>query len=270
MLSEKQRDSMSDKTFWKAHLTTQQSLTPSLDVLSSIRLTICLATVWCERGFSTMNLIKNKTRNSLKTKTLDDLMMCNLNGPPLDQKELVSQLLDKAYTRWISIRARNVKRSFRGARPKAKTARAAGGDKSDESSQDSEQDEVDSVQESGPADDDLEIPNASAYVPDTGFVVLPLPSEAEFAALIIKKFKTEGKHVYVAYKFDNGWQTGKWDSVTSRATRAESALPAAQVEIHIVKIDRVRFPVQLALASYGMEGVWCLVREEEPRDSEGS
>ena len=73
----------------------------------------------------------------------------------------------------------------------------------------------------------------------------------------------------------HGWQTGtrkpEWESVSDRATRAETELSAASFSVHIVNFNRVRHPLQLSLASYGMDGKWCLVLEEEPPcDSDGS
>ena len=77
--------------------------------------------------------------------------------------------------------------------------------------------------------------------------------------------------VRIAYNFDNGWQTGKWESVSDRATRAETELSAASFSVHIVNFNRVRHPLQLSLASYGMDRKLCLVLEEEPPcDSDGS
>ena len=102
--------------FWQAHLTMQHSITPNLDTLVCIRLTTCLASVWCERGFSAMNL-KSKIRNSLRTSLLDDLIMINLNGPRLNS-EVMPALLEKVYACWIDIRARNVKKSHRESRPR--------------------------------------------------------------------------------------------------------------------------------------------------------
>ena len=74
----------------------QESVTPTLDILVCVWLTTCMSSVWCERGFSLMNLIKNRLRNSLTTTLLDDLMMINLNGPKLNPPEM-SQLLDRVY-----------------------------------------------------------------------------------------------------------------------------------------------------------------------------
>ncbi len=81
MVIEKRKSGMTDAEFWRSHLTLEQPLTPSLDLLVWIRLTTCLATVWCERGYSTINLMNTKMRNRLKTSLLDDLMMINHDGP---------------------------------------------------------------------------------------------------------------------------------------------------------------------------------------------
>ena len=135
---------------------------------------------------------------------------------------------------------------------------------------DKEGEESESGEELEEEADDVEegITNPAVYVPDTGFVVMQEPNEADFASLIGRKFRKAGKHVRVAYKFDNEWQTGRWESVIARATRAETELAAIQVAIHTVKFQKSRYQLKLVLALYGMEGQWCLVEEEEPCDSE--
>ncbi|KAJ8874495.1 hypothetical protein PR048_025355 [Dryococelus australis] len=55
-----------------------------------------VSTASCERGCSQMNLVKNKFRSSLETESLDELMMVNLNGPPLPQF-IPSKGIDKWY-----------------------------------------------------------------------------------------------------------------------------------------------------------------------------
>ena len=52
MVIEKRKSGMTDAEFWRSHLTLEQPLTPSLDLLACIRLTTCLATVWCELFFT--------------------------------------------------------------------------------------------------------------------------------------------------------------------------------------------------------------------------
>lgn len=54
---------------------------PMLGDLLSIVATIPVSTASCERGFSSMNLMKHKLRTKLLVKNLNDLMMISLNGP---------------------------------------------------------------------------------------------------------------------------------------------------------------------------------------------
>ncbi|MCO5546617.1 hypothetical protein L7F22_000047 [Adiantum nelumboides] len=54
-------------------------------VLAQIALVQCCSTAICERGFSVQNVIKNKLRNSLTTKSMRTLMRISLEGPPLDE-----------------------------------------------------------------------------------------------------------------------------------------------------------------------------------------
>lgn len=56
---------------------------PILGNLLSIVATIPVSTASCERGFSTMNVIKHKLRTRLLVKNLNDLMLISLNGPAI-------------------------------------------------------------------------------------------------------------------------------------------------------------------------------------------
>ena len=171
-----------------------------------------MSSVWCECGFSLMNPIKNRLQNRLTTTLLDDLMMINLNGPELNTPEM-SQLLDRVYDRWINIRARNVKMSHRESRARDK--------KQTEHSKDETVDE-----ELQPLHSDVEesADNNVVYITAPGFTTIAALDEQSFKDLVSFRFRKAGSLVRVAYKFDNGWKTGKWESVSDRATRAESVL----------------------------------------------
>lgn len=58
---------------------------PILGQLLSIVCILPVSTASCERGFSQMNLIKDRFRSSLETDILCDLMMCNMNGPAVKE-----------------------------------------------------------------------------------------------------------------------------------------------------------------------------------------
>ena len=45
-------------------------------------------------------------------------------------------------------------------------------------------------------------------------MTMDAPDEESFKNLIGSRFRIRGVAVRVAYKFDNGWQTGKWQSVS--------------------------------------------------------
>ena len=216
-----------------------------------------------------MNLIKSRIRNSLTTSLLDDLMMIYLNGPKL-KSEKMSNLLEKVYTRWIDIRARNVKKSHRESRPRPTSNKY---EQQCEGSEESEhENEVEEVEEEGVEDmqpgleheDSAE--NLVAYVVDAGFMTLDLPDEQSFKNLIGSKFRKGAMAVRVAYKFDNGWQTGKWESVSDRGTRADTVLSSVVVPVHTINFNKTRHLVQLPLSTYGMEAKWCLVVEDKPEN----
>ena len=46
--------------------------------------------------------------------TLDCLMMIELNGPAIQEKEAVNRLIDDAYEHWASVRSRNILKSHPG------------------------------------------------------------------------------------------------------------------------------------------------------------
>ena len=62
----------------------------SIKKLACFYLVLCLSTVWCERGFSLMALIKTKLRNGLGTETLDAFMMITSNGPRIRDRPAVT------------------------------------------------------------------------------------------------------------------------------------------------------------------------------------
>ena len=53
-----------------------------------------------------------------------------------------------------------------------------------------------------------------SYVVETGLMTMDAPDDESFKNLIGSRFRIRGVAVRVAYKFDNGWQTGKWQSVS--------------------------------------------------------
>ena len=76
---------------------------PQLARLASLGLTIPFSTADCEPAFSTMNRIKTKLRNRLKTTTLDCLLRISIEGPEL--KDFDFQL---ALKKWSTIRNRRI------------------------------------------------------------------------------------------------------------------------------------------------------------------
>ncbi|XP_053158033.1 zinc finger protein 862-like isoform X2 [Hemicordylus capensis] len=56
---------------------------PFLSKLLSVVAVLPVSTVCCEKAFSCMNLIKNKYRAQMESRSLNDLMMISLNGPSL-------------------------------------------------------------------------------------------------------------------------------------------------------------------------------------------
>lgn len=88
-------------------LATDESLTkqyPNLSVLAKIVLVFPASSVDCERGFSTLNLIKTKTRNRLNTLHLDMLQRIKLLGGPPEKFPFA-----KAHQLWLHSKKRRTK-----------------------------------------------------------------------------------------------------------------------------------------------------------------
>ncbi len=108
------------------------------------------------------------------------------------------------------------------------------------------------------------------YGPDKGFVVMPEPKDTEFACLIGQKFRQAGRHIRVAYKFDNERQTGKWESVTARATRADAESDATPMTIHTVNFRSFDYgPAGAAAAAADYAGAAVPFRDYGPAGSSG-
>mgnify|MGYP000632748156 CR=1 FL=1 len=56
---------------------------PNMIMLLKCCVVIPMTSVQCERGFSTQNRIKSKSKTSMKCSTLDDLMPISEDGPAL-------------------------------------------------------------------------------------------------------------------------------------------------------------------------------------------
>ena len=65
-------------------------------------LTAPVSTVECERGFSRQNLIKTKTRNCLKTVTLENLMRISICKAGNEFR------YDLAFKKWVDVKQRRI------------------------------------------------------------------------------------------------------------------------------------------------------------------
>ncbi|KAK3256744.1 hypothetical protein CYMTET_34135 [Cymbomonas tetramitiformis] len=85
--------------------------------LVAVRFILPLANAPCERGFATMNDIKSSKRNRMQSALLSMLMMIELNGPMLSEKQAVKKIIMRAYTKLNGLKAGCALRSYRGNRP---------------------------------------------------------------------------------------------------------------------------------------------------------
>lgn len=87
---------------------------PFVMFLYTIMLILWLETAECERGFSLRTLIKTKNRASMKNKLLDALMRLAMNGPPLNDRALVTTFISDAIKQFKAHRVRFPQRSGAG------------------------------------------------------------------------------------------------------------------------------------------------------------
>ena len=213
-----------------------------------------------------MNNIKTKLRNALKTSVLDDLMMINSNGPDLEDKDSVSQLLEKACDKWMQLKARNIKKSHRGSRKRGRkilvsdldsvlSAEHQSGDQGCNTADDTDSDAEDNAAEY----DALDVSEAQIlketgiFQPPLGFIVMPKPTLEEFREIEKKSFR----NVKIAHKFADEWDVGRWKQKKKSKENAELYLH----EVYYSS-DKLYYKHHLLLDDYGAENTWCLVMKE--------
>ena len=220
---------------------------PDVKVLCSIHCIVCLSTVWCERGFSLMSIIKTKLRNCLNIETLDAHMMTSSNGPNLDDTEACDQLISEALEHWKGKVKRCIARSHPGvagrkpkpprsmplsdlleaqARAVARRARRDGPRLTEEDSDDENmQEENDQYDTTGTTTEGGSSGEAAAnstdteqiraavgpYSPPSGWKVAPQPAATQpewEVACNARGFWTSNKKL--AHIFDDQWRTGTY------------------------------------------------------------
>jgi hypothetical protein len=96
------RKSLADTWSGIASVQSYYEQVPNLIKLAFIGMVCFVSTAYCERGFSRMNLIKSKSRNSMKIKLLDNLMRVGIVGPKrreFDFKSAISIWQDNTKSR---------------------------------------------------------------------------------------------------------------------------------------------------------------------------
>jgi hypothetical protein len=90
---------------------TDKTVVPNIKKLLSIIATYPVTSADCERGFSTMNDICTKTRNSLDIENVSDLLFLSLVGPPVamfDPEDYVKEWLKRNHRSADDNRSRKV------------------------------------------------------------------------------------------------------------------------------------------------------------------
>jgi hypothetical protein len=112
-------------TYWDSFLNDPEKVRQyaQLLFLVKVRKVLPLATACCERGFSTMAMVKTEEKSRMSTDILSARMMVYLNGPLVRDKTAVQSLVLETYKRWTSMKKRRPKKSHKAARPGARKAR---------------------------------------------------------------------------------------------------------------------------------------------------
>jgi hypothetical protein len=216
---------------------------PNVKILAAISLVLCLSTVWCERGFSLMAVIKTKLRNCLNSETLDALMMIASNGPLMKDHAAVATLIDEAYEHWRSVHKRQISKSHPGVKrtrtntkstmslcdlleEQAKEARAAVrcdirlAEDDEEDDEDEEKEEVDEAAAGAQVTTEAIRASHGVYTPPVGWQIFPAPcrTEGEWATEMkkMKKGSAFWRGKRLAHVFDDGWDEGTFQGRTGK------------------------------------------------------
>jgi len=195
--------------------------------LSCIYLCLCLSsTVWCERGFSLMNNIKIKSRNRMKTDTLNDRMMILSHGLVVSTQNTkeINVIVDLAFENWSQARQRMPSRSHPGVlRP-----RAAGGVEVEVHDILSATDRAEEVNGQVRALTYMTWTfllsrtwlivwlSVSPFIVVTSWITMGNPASSD----VLKSFQWKGKRL-TAKKFEGGWSTASYKWACNRCEAPE-------------------------------------------------
>ncbi|KAF7219382.1 zinc finger protein 862-like [Nothobranchius furzeri] len=104
MVSSDSYASLTFQQFAEAVLSDHRGVFTEMEKLIKIALVIPIASVSCERGFSTQNRIKTRFRNSLNNANLTNLMLISELGPPKEQFDF-----NRAFIKWKEMKQRRQK-----------------------------------------------------------------------------------------------------------------------------------------------------------------
>ena len=210
---------------------------PDVKRLNCIFCVLCLTTVWCERGFSLMAIIKTKLRNRLSITTLDSLMMIASNGVSITDHGEMEKLITEALVHWKGKCARciarsheNKKRRGRGkrrtvplsdlqeaqARSDARASERDGPALSESEDDDGEESATGDAASAAANDEEEEETTeqlreaVGPFVPDVGWVVQSEPADSQDAWAAMASQKVTWKGSKLAHIFDDGWTTGTY------------------------------------------------------------
>ena len=244
---------------------------PNMVILLCFFMCLCLSTVCCEAGFSLMANIMTKLRNCLNIVTLDALMQVAANCPPflLDDAndEVIKSIVDRAYTRWVSLCDRFPARAHgkQGRTKKAEPmqladlfdlqAKVPSGSlligESDEEGEDEDDGIMADDAEEGEEEEE-EFAAVGDFEPPDGWVVLPEPAEDEATWTKAKaKFSWDRRRLAHIWNAPLGWQMATFSQVIKKSLS------------FYYPSDKLKCMHDLPLDSYGTDGHWVIIEKAE-------
>ena len=89
------------KVWYKLFISHDARKWPNVILVSELLFSLPFTNSRVERAFSTMKIVKNNQRTSLRSSTLDDLMEISVEGPELENFSRTSALIMLFFTLWV-------------------------------------------------------------------------------------------------------------------------------------------------------------------------
>jgi len=246
-------------------------------VLLSIYLILCLSSVPCERGFSTMLIVKTRLRNCLDILTVDAHMQVSLNGPGMAQTDEINSIVEAAIDHFLAktkccpnrSNPENAGRPKKAAsvvklsdllRAQARAAQDRDGEGLFDDEELDDREAASAEQELLFEDVDLVKQLQDSVGPYTivdGYKVVPKPCEtqADWTKMCKKRgFWTKKFVVHIA---PDGWH-----QFTYRKKHAGPGYEPDEGWLFFCGVTKMEYVHQLSIGDYGLQRTWLIIEKE--------